>query len=307
MLGAIAGDIIGSVYEHNPIKTKDFPLFAPESRFTDDTVLTVAVAHALLHDRDYAKSLRSIGLMYPNAGYGKSFMTWLAVEGHPPYGSWGNGSAMRVSPIGWACNSIEEVLTEAERSAVVSHNHLEGIKGAQAVALAVYLARNAASKMEIKNEIVDRFGYDLTRTLDEIRPDYRFDVSCQGSVPESIIAFLESDSFEDAVRNAISLGGDSDTMACIAGGIAEAFYGELPEEIDSNVRNTIPNNLMEIVKGIKTRGSAISEFSRITCRQFCPFKCIYIVEHGSSIGPDMLRQLGNIVGRVFVSSTIVKF
>lgn len=247
MLGAIAGDIIGSVNEHNPIKTKDFPLFVPESRFTDDTVMTVAIAHALLHDRDYAKSLRRFGRMYPNAGYGRSFNTWLAVKGHPPYGSWGNGSAMRVSPIGWACNSVEEVLIEAERSAVVSHNHPEGIKGAQAVALAVYLARTGTSKADIKNELTDRFGYDLKRTLYEIRPDYSFDVSCQGSVPESIIAFLESDSFEDAVRNSISLGGDSDTMACIAGGIADAFYGSLPEEISRAVRSKLQNDLSKIV------------------------------------------------------------
>ena len=166
MLGAIAGDIIGSTYEHQPIKTKDFPLFSDGSTFTDDTVLTIAVADALLHDRDYAKFLRTWGRKYPNAGYGKSFITWLAVDGHPPYGSWGNGSAMRVSPIGWACSSIDEVLREAECSAVVSHNHPEGIKGAQAVALAVYLARTNSTKSEIKNEITDRFGYDLERTVD---------------------------------------------------------------------------------------------------------------------------------------------
>ena len=165
MLGAIVGDIIGSVYEHQPIKTKDFPLFSDDSRYTDDTVLTVAIAHALLNDRDYALSLRTWGRKYPDAGYGNSFITWLAVDGHPPYGSWGNGSAMRVSPIGWLCSSIDEVLREAERSAVVSHNHPEGIKGAQAVALAVYLARTDGTKAEIKNEITNRFGYALERTV----------------------------------------------------------------------------------------------------------------------------------------------
>ena len=181
MIGAIAGDIIGSDYERKPIKTKDFPLFSDGSTFTDDTVLTIAIAHALQNDRDYAKSLRMFGRKYPNAGYGKSFITWIAVDGHPPYGSWGNGAAMRVSPIGWACSSVDEVLLEAERSAVVSHNHPEGIKGAQAVALAVYLARIGSTKTKIKTEITDRFGYDLERTLDAIRPTYAFDVSCQGS------------------------------------------------------------------------------------------------------------------------------
>ena len=229
MIGAIAGDIIGSVYENKPIKTTDFPLFSDGSMFTDDTVLTVAVADALLNDRDYAKFLRIWGRRYPNAGYGKSFITWIAIDGHPPYGSWGNGAAMRVSPIGWVCNSFDEVLAEAECSAVVSHNHPEAIKGAQAVALAVYLARTGSTKTEIKQEITKRFSYDLDRTVDAIRPTYTFDVSTQGSVPESIICFLESVSYEDAVRNAVSLGGDSDTMACIAGSIAETFYGSVPE------------------------------------------------------------------------------
>ena len=251
MLGAIAGDIIGSVYEHQPIKTKDFPLFSEDSTFTDDTVLTIAVADALLNDRDYAKSLRAWGSKYPNAGYGKSFITWLAVDGHPPYNSWGNGSAMRVSPIGWVCNSFEEVLAEAERSAVVSHNHPEAIKGAQAIALSVYLARTGSTKTKIKTEITDRFGYDLERTLDAIRPTYTFDVSCQGSVPESIICFLESVSYEDAVRNAVSLGGDSDTMACIAGGIAEAFYGSVPEQIASQVHDILPVKFKTILDSIR--------------------------------------------------------
>ena len=249
MLGAIAGDIIGSIYEHHPIKTKDFPLYTDRSTFTDDTVLTVAVADALMGERDYAKHLSAWGKKYLSAGYGKSFRTWLAVDGHPPYGSWGNGSAMRVSPIGWAYNSIDEVLLEAERSAVISHNHPEGIKGAQAVALAVYLARTtdySRTKMEIKEQITVRFGYDLSRTLEKIRPTYSFDVSCQGSVPESILCFLESDSYEDAVRNAISLGGDSDTMACIAGAIAQAHYGT-PLGITENAIKLLPEDLLNIL------------------------------------------------------------
>ena len=251
MIGAIAGDIIGSVYENKPIKTTDFPLFSDGSMFTDDTVLTVAVADALLNDRDYAKFLRIWGRRYPNAGYGKSFITWIAIDGHPPYGSWGNGAAMRVSPIGWVCNSFDEVLAEAECSAVVSHNHPEAIKGAQAVALAVYLARTGSTKKEIKTEITARFGYDLERTLDAIRPTYTFDVSCQGSVPESIICFLESVSYEDAVRTAVSLGGDSDTMACIAEGIAEAFYVTVPEQIASQVYDILPVKLKTILDSIR--------------------------------------------------------
>lgn len=247
MIGAIAGDIIGSVFEHDPIKTKDFPLFSEHSRFTDDSVLTIAVADALLKDRDYGSSLRTIGLKNPNAGYGKQFMTWLAFDGHPPYNSWGNGSAMRVAPIGWLCTSVEKVLTEAASSANVSHNHPEGVKGAQAVALAVYLAKHGAEKPDLKNELSERFGYNLDRTLDEIRPMYQFDSSCKGSVPESIISFIESDCYESAVRNAVSLGGDSDTMACITGALAEAFYGTVPHAIVEHTRKRLPEDLLQVV------------------------------------------------------------
>ncbi len=248
MLGAIAGDIIGSVYEGSPIKSTEFPLFQPHSTFTDDTVLTVAVAHSILSGTDYATSLKTFGLKYPNAGYGGSFIGWLFSEGDQAYNSWGNGSAMRVSPVGFAFDSIEEVLEEAKRSAEVTHNHPEGIKGAQATALAVFMARTGESKEAIRSEISERFAYDMDRTLAEIRPTYRFDVSCQGSVPESIIAFLESEDFEDAVRKAISLGGDGDTMACIAGAIAEAHYKTLPADIVSEVFERLPAELVEIVR-----------------------------------------------------------
>ena len=231
MLGAIAGDVIGSVYEGRPIKTVDFPLFQDRSVFTDDTVLTVAIAEAILERGDYATALKLWGRKYPRAGYGGTFYRWMVSDSFEPYNSWGNGSAMRVSPVGFAFASVEEVLAEAERTAAVTHDHPEGIKGAQATALAIFLARSGESKAAIRGEIAGRFAYDLDRTLDEIRPGYRFDVSCQGSVPESILAFLESESFEDAVRKAISLGGDSDTMAAIAGGIAEAFYGGVPDGI----------------------------------------------------------------------------
>ena len=246
MLGAIAGDIIGSVYEWRPIKTTDFPLFQAGSRFTDDTVLTVAVAQAILTDGDYAAALREVGRRYPNAGYGGTFIQWLHDERMGPYNSWGNGSAMRVSPVGWAYGDVDQLLAAAEASASVSHNHPEGIKGAQAVALAIYRARTGASKEAIREETAVRFQYDLNRTLDDIRPGYRFDVSCQGSVPEAILSFLESDDYETAVRLAISLGGDSDTMACIAGSIAAAFYGGVPDPIAYETRQRLPADLLAI-------------------------------------------------------------
>jgi ADP-ribosylglycohydrolase len=247
LLGAIAGDIIGSVFESRPIKTTDFPLFSPRSRFTDDTVLTVAVAYSIINHVDYSTSLKTFGRKYPDAGYGMSFYDWIFSHESRPYNSWGNGSAMRVSPIGFACNTVDEVLREAKRSAEITHNHPEGVKGAQATALAVFLAKEGRDKGEIRQEVSNRLGYDLNRSLDEIRPHYSFDVSCQGSVPESIIAFLESEDFEDAIRNGISLGGDSDTIACIAGGIAHAFYKYIPEEIVSKVRERLPDEFLSIL------------------------------------------------------------
>ncbi|CAB5104366.1 Putative hydrolase [Olavius algarvensis associated proteobacterium Delta 3] len=253
MLGAIAGDIIGSVYEGRPIRTKDFPLFSEYSTFTDDTVLTVAVADAILNQREYGANIKSYGRRYPHAGYGGSFYRWLLTDESRPYDSWGNGSAMRVSPVGFAFESMEEVLREAEKSAAVTHNHPEGIRGAQAVALGVYLARTGHSKEDIRGEITTRLEYDLNRTVEGIRPGYRFDISCQGSVPESIIAFLDSVGVVDAIRNAISLGGDSDTMACIAGGIAEAFYGGVPEEMVAEVRRRLPKDLIQVVEAFQER------------------------------------------------------
>ncbi|MBN1906776.1 MAG: ADP-ribosylglycohydrolase family protein [Deltaproteobacteria bacterium] len=248
MIGAIAGDIIGSVYEFNNIKTKSFPLFSPLSRFTDDTVLTVAVANAIISGIPYVDSIRSLGSAYPNAGYGGSFKEWLFTENANPYNSWGNGSAMRVSPVGFAFNTIDEVLKEAMLSAEITHNHPEGIKGAQATALAIYLARKGADRAIIKKEIHDRFNYNLDRGVDEIRVNYTYDVSCQGTVPEAIICFLESRSYEDAIRNAISIGGDSDTLACITGGISEAFYGPLPNDIFKKIEENLPPELMQHVK-----------------------------------------------------------
>ena len=247
MLGAITGDIIGSVYEHRPIKHTRFPLFKAASRFTDDTVLTVATAHALLEGGDYETAYRSFGRRYPHAGYGGTFRKWIFDEGMGPYGSYGNGSAMRVSPIGWAFSTVDEVLAEAEQSAEVTHDHPEGIKGAQAVALAIFLARTGRGKEDIRAEISTRFSYDLSRTVEEIRPTYSFDVTCQGSVPEAIIAFLNSESVEHAIRLAISLGGDGDTQAAVAGSIAEAFYGGVPTEVAEQVRNRLPMDLLDVV------------------------------------------------------------
>ncbi len=247
MIGAIAGDVIGSIFEHYAIKTTQFPLFSSYSRYTDDTVLTVAIADSILRKIDYGISLKKFGQKYPNAGYGDSFYRWIHSYNSQPYNSWGNGSAMRVSPVGFAFDSIEEVLNEAKKSAKVTHNHPEGVKGAQATALAVFLAKTTQNKEKIKQEIKDRFTYNLDRTLDEIRPHYSFDISCQGTVPEAIIAFLESQSFEDAIRQGISLGGDSDTIACIVGGIAQAYYQDIPQEILSGVKERLPEEFLIII------------------------------------------------------------
>jgi ADP-ribosylglycohydrolase len=247
MLGAIAGDVIGSVYEANPVKHPDFPLFPPGARFTDDTVLTMATADALMGDGDYAAAYRRFGRAFPHAGYGGTFYRWLFTDGAGPYGSWGNGAAMRVSPVGFALGDVESVLEEAARSAAVTHDHPEGIKGAQATALAVFLARQGLDRDSLRDEIQGRFGYDLGRSIAAIRPHYHFDVSCQGSVPESLIAFLESRDFEGAVRNAVSLGGDADTMACIAGAVAEAFYGGVPAAIAAETRLRLPKRFLQVL------------------------------------------------------------
>ncbi len=247
MIGAIAGDIIGSVYEMHNTTTTDFPLFGPYSRFTDDTVLTVAVAHVLLHGGSYAEKFREYYNLYPDAGYGYGFRDWARSKSSGPYNSFGNGSAMRVSPVGFALGDLEDVLLEARRTAEVTHNHPEGIKGAQAVAAAVFLARTGKSKEDIKYYIENSFGYSLDESLDEIRKCYSFDVTCQGSVPQAIRAFMESYNYEDAVRKAISIGGDSDTITCIAGGIAEAFYKEIPAQITENAYKIIDGRLGRIV------------------------------------------------------------
>lgn len=251
MIGAIVGDIVGSTREWKNIKSKDFELIPPGSRPTDDTAMTLAVAKWLMEDSDHTptslvKAMREIGRRYLHFGYAGLFRRWLMAEKPEPYNSWGNGSGMRVSPIGLYAESLDEALRLAEISAAVTHNHPEGIKGAQAIASAVYMAKSGASKSEIKDFIIRRFGYDLDRTLDEIRPGYKFNASCQGSVPEAIIAYLESTGFEDAIRNAISIGGDSDTIGSMTGAIAAAEYG-IQDQIAQQCEDLLPNELKEIL------------------------------------------------------------
>ncbi len=231
MRGAIIGDIVGSVREFWPTKRTDFTLLEDGCTFTDDTVLTIAVADSLLSGEPYVEKLHEYASAYPNRCYGSGFAQWVESGSRRPYNSWGNGSAMRVSPVALARDELEEVLAEAKRSAEVTHNHPEGVRGAQATATAAFLARQGETKNAIRNYVEHSFGYDLQRAIVDIRPTYTFNESCEGTVPEAIIAFLDSSDYEDAIRLAISLGGDSDTLACITGGIAEAFYGEIPVAI----------------------------------------------------------------------------
>ena len=253
MLGAIAGDIIGSVYESHCLKTTDFAIFTANSTYTDDTVLTVAVADCILHGKDYATEFKRYAMKYPYAGFGGMFFQWATSDDTEPYNSFGNGSAMRVSPVGFAFDTLEEVLAEAKRSAEVTHDHPEGIKGAQAIAAAIFLAREGEDKHNIRQFIENSFGYDLHRTLEQIRPNYYFDVTCQGSVPEAIIAFLESTDYEDAVRKAVSLGGDADTLACMTGGIAHAYYKVIPADIAAESRRRLPDDLLAVICAFEAR------------------------------------------------------
>lgn len=266
MLGAIAGDIIGSVYEFTGQKQYDFEMLPKGSRFTDDSVMTIAVAHWMSHcdeegNTDHSKEhlircMQTLGHKYPYAGYGGSFNAWLWCENPQPYNSWGNGAAMRVSPVGLYTKTLDEALELAKISAEVSHNHPEGVKGAQAVASAVWMAKHGHPKDEIRDYIMARFHYDLMRTVDEIRPTYQWDVSCQGSVPESIICFLEGKDFEDVVRLAVSLGGDADTMACIAGSIAACIY-PIPTWIENECKKILPPllyNYMQMFEGYIEHG-----------------------------------------------------
>jgi len=247
IIGAVIGDVIGSVFEWNNIKTTDFNLFNPKCDFTDDTVLTIAVTDCILDKKDLAKTIWEYGRKYRGRGYGGSFRNWLQEDNLKPYGSYGNGSAMRASAVGFAFDDLETVLQFAKQTAEVTHNHPEGIKGAQATATAIFLARQGKSKQEIRDYITSTFNYNLDFTLNEIRPTYNFDVTCQGSVPQAIVAFLESSDFENAIRLAISIGGDSDTIACITGGIASAYYKHISTEILDFVVDKLPNKYIEIM------------------------------------------------------------
>lgn len=250
LYGSIGGDIVGSRFEFRrgvPVPS-DFELFTDKGHFTDDTVLTLAIAECILSQEPPEKLLAKYAQKYPKAGYGGNFSRWATgVTMYKPYNSYGNGSAMRISAVAYAAQTIEECLEDAKLVSEVTHNHPEGIKGGQATAVAIFMARNGHSKEEIKDFLESKFGYNLGRKYEDIRKNYSFDVSCQGSVPESIICFLESDSWEDSVRKAVLMGGDTDTMACIAGGIAEAFYGPLPKETRDKIRKYLPEELLDVL------------------------------------------------------------
>lgn len=259
MLGAIVGDIIGSVHEGIGTKTKNFPLFVSRSIFTDDSILTVAVADWILTGQDLTDLLQAYHYNYPGRGYGGMFEEWAVERRRAPYNSFGNGSAMRVSPVGFAFENIEDTLLWAERSSTVTHNHPEGIRGAQAVAAAVYYARRIQDKGRIKRLLESQFGYSLSTPLEQIRPAYHFDETCQGTVPQAIIAFLESTSYEDAIRNAISLGGDADTLACIAGGIAEAFYRGIPQDLAAIAKELLDPKLTDVIRRFRDQFGLAAE------------------------------------------------
>lgn len=267
MIGAILGDLVGSIYENENTRSYDFPLFTRFSRFTDDTVLTVAIADAILHRESarfrwlqphhnrqmYALRLKAFGRRYPQAGYGQQFQHWFQSDSLRGYGSFGNGAAMRVSAIGYAFDQLKTVLREAHWSAVVTHNHVQGVKGAQAVAGAVFLARTGTSKAGIRDWVENRFGYNLHQNVEALRQTYTFDSSCQGSVPQAFIAFFESRDYEDAIRKAVSIGGDSDTIACMCGAIAHAYYRHIPAAMLFEYQVRIPADLQQVVDQFNDR------------------------------------------------------
>ena len=253
MLGAIAGDVLGSIHEFHPIRTKNFILLNPECIFTDDTVMTAAVADSLMNKIPYVESLQMWGRKYPRAGYGGWFKEWIHSDFPKPYNSFGNGSAMRCSSIGWLFDDENSVLEEAKESAEITHNHPEGVKGAQAVALGVMLGRQGSTKLEIQEKLEDLFDYDLSQTLEQVKFNYSFDVTCQGSVPQAIISFLESEDFEHAIRNAISLGGGAVTKKCIAGALAEGYYMKIPDQIKEFVLTRITPDILDVLHQLHVR------------------------------------------------------
>ena len=261
MMGSIIGDIVGSAYEFANIKTKDFPLFSDRDSYTDDSVLSIATADWLLHDGDIAKYYSDYAARnpFPMGGYGGNFQLWVArsqrQNDYRPYNSCGNGSAMRVGPVGWAFDTKDLTLNAARVSAACTHNHPEGIKGAQAVALCIFMARHSASKDEIREAVEREMGYDLNFTCDAIRPTYTWGGLCQTSVPQAIVAFLDGTNFEDSVRNAVSIGGDSDTIACITGSISEAYYG-IPSDIRKQAEAFLTADLLSVVHNFEARYGA---------------------------------------------------
>ena len=336
MLGAIIGDMVGSVYEFDNIKTTDFPFFSQRSIYTDDSIMTVAVAEWLLTDNQHThETLEKIMVRYagdfpfPEGGYGGSFAQWLFMpEGlvdcktgkvagkRVPYNSWGNGAAMRASTVGWKFSTLEETERVAALSASITHDHPEGIKGAQATAAAIFLARTGKSKQEIKDYIEQRFGYDLGTHTDEIRKTYGWEDSCQGTVPPAIRAFLDSTDFESAVRIAVSLGGDSDTLACITGGIAEAYYGEIPREIFNAAMDKLPESFLYVLK-VFEQGSFYGENTAraedecgLTSRRYTPENITSLAQnevfvfgsnlqgsHGGGAAAAAVRYFGAVWGQ----------
>ncbi len=248
MLGALLGDMVGSRFEWHNYKATDFELCHADCRATDDSVLTIATAQALLDQVPFGKAYRCWYRRYPHAGYGGGFATWAQGDSSTGYNSFGNGSAMRVAPVGWYGETLDEVMMLARQSALPTHNHPEGVKGAQAVAAAIILARRGESKQQMKSWIEETFSYDLAMTPDDIRPDYAFDVTCQGSVPQALVCFLYSSDVEDAIRMAVSIGGDSDTIACISGSIAEAFYGGVPKNLVQWCLNNLDQSQRQVVE-----------------------------------------------------------
>ena len=314
MLGAIIGDMVGSVYEFDNIKTTDFPFFSQRSIYTDDSIMTVAVAEWLLTDNQHThETLEKIMVRYadafpfPEGGYGGSFAQWLfRPEGlvdcktgklagkRVPYNSWGNGAAMRASAVGWKFCTLEETERVAALSASITHDHPEGIKGAQATAAAIFLARNGKSKQEIKDYIEQRFGYDLGTHTDELRKTYGWEDSCQGTVPPAIRAFLDSTDFESAVRIAVSLGGDSDTLACITGGIAEAYYGEIPREIFNAAMDKLPESFLYVLKVFEQGSFYGNRASVVGLRQDVPLsERRYTPENISSLAENEIFVFGS--------------
>lgn len=253
MLGNLIGDLAGARFEWNPVKTTDFgPLLPSTPQFTDDSVLTIAVADALLHNRDVVATFKDWGNRYPHSGWGGFFYQWLFSDDTEPYYSFGNGAAMRVAPAAFLANDLEEALALAERVTAVTHNHPEGLKGAAATTEAIFLALHGMEAEEIRKRIGERYGYDMDRSVEDIRPDYQFDETCQGTVSEALICAIEATDFEQAIRNAISLGGDADTLAAIAGGLAEALFG-IPDDLAAHTLDLMPADMKDVLRALYAR------------------------------------------------------